>query len=237
MDFLAETDDTLINIELQQQNTSDFKDRIAYYLSKLTRLDKGSFYNIFKKVLIVNIVKFKMNDLPHYKQEYKIVNIKDPTDIFTEKIHIITIELKKFRKIEKNLNNKEHLYLTFIDEEAKHEKRKEMGKMDEGLESAVKRIEEVLQSEEELRIYHKIQLEKTIMENEKLRTEEKIKKQLEKGLKKGLKKGLEEGKKEGRKEGIEERNIEIATKLKKIGLNVEEIAKITELSMEYIEKL
>ena len=98
LDFLAETDDTLINIELQQQNTSDFKDRIAYYLSKLTRLDKGSFYNIFKKVLIVAIVKFKMNDLPHYKQEYKIVNIKDPTDIFTEKIHIITIELKKFRK-------------------------------------------------------------------------------------------------------------------------------------------
>jgi len=52
-----------------------------------------------------------------------------------------------------------------------------MGKMDEGLKIATKKIEEVLQSEEELRLYHKIQLEKMVRENEK------IKKERQKGIK------------------------------------------------------
>ena len=155
LNFLTETDDTLINIELQQQDTADFKDRLTYYMSKLTQLEKGKYYNVFKKVLIIAIVNFKMNNIPYYKQEYKIVNVKDPTDVFTEKVHIIIINLKKFRRIEKNLNNKEHLYLSFIDNKTNHKQRKEMGKMDEGLKSAVKKLEDVLQSEEQLRIYPK----------------------------------------------------------------------------------
>ena len=50
-------------------------------------------------------------------------------------------------------------------------------------------------------------------------------------------KAEEKGKKEGIKEGKEKRNIEIATKLKNSGYNVEDISKITELSTKFIEKL
>ena len=48
---------------------------------------------------------------------------------------------------------------------------------------------------------------------------------------------MEKGLEKGRKEGVEKRNIEIVIKLKKKGFNIEEIAKITELSADYIEKL
>jgi len=48
---------------------------------------------------------------------------------------------------------------------------------------------------------------------------------------------IKEGKEEGRKEGRKEANIEIAKKLIKKGMSVEEIADITGLTKEEIEKL
>jgi len=88
--------------------------------------------------------------------------------------------------------------------------------MDEGLKIATKKIEEVLQSEE-LRLYHKIQLEKMVRENEKIKTEERIKKGIQKG--------------------IEEEKIRFAINLKKDGISVEKIARFTGLNIEFIEEL
>lgn len=52
-----------------------------------------------------------------------------------------------------------------------------------------------------------------------------------------MKKGIRKGRQEGRQEGKLERNIEIAKNLLKINLSVEQIAQITDLSVEEIEKL
>jgi predicted transposase/invertase (TIGR01784 family) len=53
----------------------------------------------------------------------------------------------------------------------------------------------------------------------------------------GLKEGREEGRKEGRKEGERESKIKIAKALKTKGFSIEEIAEITALSIDVIEKL
>ena len=59
LDFLAETDDTLINIELQQEFTDDFIQRIIYYMGKLIRLYKGNQYNLFRDVIVISIINIK----------------------------------------------------------------------------------------------------------------------------------------------------------------------------------
>jgi len=57
------------------------------------------------------------------------------------------------------------------------------------------------------------------------------------GREEGLEKGREEGREEGRKEGRKEGTLEIAKKMKAIGLTNEQIALSTGLSIERIEKL
>ena len=59
----------------------------------------------------------------------------------------------------------------------------------------------------------------------------------EKGREEGFEKGREEGLEEGREEGREERALEIAQKMKSLGLTNEQIALSTGLSIERIEKL
>lgn len=77
LDFVAESDDSLINIELQQQKTTDFNERIVFYMNKLSNLTKGRNYKEAKNIIMISIVNFKMNELPNYKHTYKLINTKD----------------------------------------------------------------------------------------------------------------------------------------------------------------
>ena len=64
-----------------------------------------------------------------------------------------------------------------------------------------------------------------------------IEKGLEKGRKEGLEKGLKKGLEEGRKEGIEIERLKNARGMKAKGYPLEDIAQITGLSVEEIQKL
>lgn len=57
------------------------------------------------------------------------------------------------------------------------------------------------------------------------------------GIKEGIEKGIEEGIKNGEASGKKKSQIEIAKKLLKLNMPIEQISKITELSIEEIEKL
>ncbi|WP_028992089.1 Rpn family recombination-promoting nuclease/putative transposase [Thermoanaerobacter thermocopriae] len=85
-------------------------------------------------------------------------------------------------------------------------------------------------------VYKKEVIERVFREVEKMfRLEESetykmiIEKGIEKGIKKGIEKGIEKGKKEGK--------IAVAKKLLEKGMDIDEIAEITELSKEEIKKL
>ena len=60
---------------------------------------------------------------------------------------------------------------------------------------------------------------------------------IKEGLEKGIKEGIEEGIKNGEASGKKKSQIEIAKKLLKLNMPIEQISKITELSIEEIEKL
>ena len=57
------------------------------------------------------------------------------------------------------------------------------------------------------------------------------------GHDRGLREGLEEGLKEGIAQGEHKKAIEMALKLKKMALSVEQIAEVTGLTIDEIEKL
>ncbi|MCL2687153.1 MAG: hypothetical protein FWE58_01285 [Methanobrevibacter sp.] len=156
-------------------------------------------------------------------------------------LHIIEMpkvrKLESYKKIKKYLKNKnkeeniniskELQYLIFLDNQTSHEERKEIVKMgDEGLNVALKKIEEALQDEDAYDIYMTQKIkelqQKTMMEDRE-----------EKGIKIGEEKGIKIGEEKGR----EEEKIKIAFKLKNMGLSIEEVAKATGLKLEFIKKL
>jgi predicted transposase/invertase (TIGR01784 family) len=60
---------------------------------------------------------------------------------------------------------------------------------------------------------------------------------MEEGIKEGMREGMKEGMREGMKEGMREGKLEIARNLKKIGMPVEQISQVTDLSGEEIARL
>ena len=60
---------------------------------------------------------------------------------------------------------------------------------------------------------------------------------LEEGIKKGLKEGIEKGIEKGKAEGEKKKGLEIAEKLLEKGIDIKNIAEITEISEEEIENL
>ncbi|MCL2116235.1 MAG: Rpn family recombination-promoting nuclease/putative transposase [Methanobrevibacter sp.] len=213
LDYLGETEDSLINVEMQQEKTGDYFERVFFYMCALVFLKGGMDYTKIKKVFLISIVNFKVNDFPEYIHRYKLINILRPDDVFVDKAKIILVELKEFKKMEKDLNKKKHQYLTFFDKSLTHEERKELGEMDEGLKTAVNKIEEALQDDTAVMLYLRRRYDKMAEENEKIRTEERIKEEKEKEV------------------------IKVANNLKKAGISLEEIAKATDLTIEFLEKL
>ena len=177
-----------------------------------------------------------MDDIENYDSIYQLRNDEFPHKLLIGKLKIRFLNLKKFKKVKKDLNNKKHLYLSFFSKETNHRERKEMGKMDDGLKAAVKRIEEAIQSDEELRIYHKIELEKAIEEKRELKLKDTTKKlkESETKRKKEETKRMEE---EAKRREVETKLIETVKRLKKIAMPIEQISEITDLPLEKIKKI
>jgi flagellar biosynthesis/type III secretory pathway protein FliH len=89
-------------------------------------------------------------------------------------------------------------------------------------EASMKRLEDEVDMEE---LGYKIGMEKG------------MEKGMEEGMEKGRKEGLEKGRREGKKEGEHDKAIQIATDMKKEGLDIAIIVKMTKLSLEEVEKL
>lgn len=66
---------------------------------------------------------------------------------------------------------------------------------------------------------------------------ESERKGLERGIQQGLEQGIQRGKQEGFKEGLHQKAVETAKKLLTIGLSMEDIAKVTSLTIEDVKSL
>ena len=160
----------------------------------------------------------------------------------TDRLEIIIIELPKAKRIYKrDKKNKIGQWMMFLDNPNEEEVVQIMGE-NENIRKAIDELEQVSGDEKLRRI---AELREKAIRDEEAAIEYAKEHGYEEGKKKGKREGLEEGRKEGEREGlrkgigegIKQNRIETARKLLKKNIKPEEIAEITELSIEEIKQL
>ena len=239
VDILAE-DETgeLMIFEIQNNRELDYFHRMAYGTSKVLSeyLKEGEPYEKIRKVYSIHIVYFSLGQGDDYAyhgttqfvsmhDKNDILNLSEaqrkafgcdtPSDIFPE---YYLLRVDKFDK----------LASTPLDEWISFLKTSEIpiNFNAPGLPEARERLRVDSLSDEERKDYHRR------MENLRY-----LRSVINTGRVEGFTKGLEKGEKKGREEGIKEGIIKTAQNMKKEGLTISLIAKMTGLSEEEINKL
>ncbi|KZX16024.1 Rpn family recombination-promoting nuclease/putative transposase [Methanobrevibacter filiformis] len=253
LDVYVTTDDgTLINIESQINKQEDFHKRSHYYASKALSLELGTSESYLKVPLVmtINLLAFKFQAIEKYHTTYIHCEKEERHHELDDLEEMHFFELKKFRKLLKNnkidFNNPEHRLMLFLDEQTPQKIIEKVIKMDSVLNEVYDRIEHSMQDRNS---YFKYLSAEKIIRDEKAKLDYATKKGIEKGEQIGEQRGIEKGEQIGEQRGIEKGRIEgkeegelenskkIAFRLKNNGMTLEEISKITDLSIEQIEEL
>ena len=218
LDLKLQTDEQLINLEIQIQNHSNFRDRTLFYWSKLYTLElkEGDEYSDLKKAIAVNIINFNMFDkktYPNYHTEIQTV-IKETGEVFSDKFSIHFFELKKVgNKIDPS--NRKALWLQFINAESEEEFEMIRNTDVPVMKKAVRVIYDM---SEDARIREMAWIREKAMFDEASA--------LGDARREGKAEGRAEGREEGREEGRAEERSRIVENLRKMGMTEEQIKQI-----------
>ena len=221
------------NIEMQVRNQNFIIDRILYYWSKLfsKQLQNGENYDKLEKTITILIADFELNSLKEldFLTRWKIIETNHSNIILTDKLEIVILELPKIRKL-KETDNELLDWLFFIDNPnsrriiEKMKKNKELKEANEKLQTMSN--DEYMQRLADLR-------EKAILDersNLYAAKNEGFSQGLEQGINQGIKQGIDQG----IKQGSMKKQLEIAQKMLKKGIDIDTIIEITNLSKEEI---
>ena len=230
-------DKTYVNVEIQLRNHFNIEERSTFYAGKKVAemLNIGEDYEKMGKVIIIiAILDYTFIDLPDYFTETVRVAKKHREYEINNNVKYYYIELDKFRKQKPNMKDALNQWLAFLDMErgdllemAKKES-KEIEKALDNYEvltgdAAVKRLAEIRFMEEIDKKSFYAKAESEGMAKRKRRRKIRADQQKEK--------------QNGIAKGERAKQLEIAKNLIAKGFEKNEIAEITELSIEEIEKL
>ena len=120
LDLLATlNDDTIVNIEMQMENSGNILQRNEVYQSKIMSRESraGVEYEDTKQIISVFILNYNLFGFEEYMQKTVTV-LEEHRDYCIDKsIQTYYIQLPKFRKINPDMNNKLNQWLVFIDGE------------------------------------------------------------------------------------------------------------------------
>ncbi|SHF14176.1 Rpn family recombination-promoting nuclease/putative transposase [Pedobacter caeni] len=232
-------------IEMQRLEHEGFRERCIYYLSRLVseQLPKGEAdWSQLKEVYLIAVLDFKFRDKNDERFLHDIVLMnKDTGKVFYDKFGFKFLELPNFDKEVDELSSDLDKWFYIL---------KNMSRMNqipsplnEGIFKKLFKIAEVSKLTKEQRTLYesnlkaKLDYECTIAWAKKEAAEQGM----EEGRLEGRLEGRMEGQEEGMKKGIEKGRLDersvIALELKETGMPIEQISKITKLSIEEIEKL
>jgi predicted transposase/invertase (TIGR01784 family) len=204
-----------INIEIQLANKYDMDRRTLFYWSKLFygQLKAGQSFELLKKTITINIIDFDYIKLESYHTVFQLRENAQKDYRLSDLLEIHFIELPKFRKAKPDLNQPLDRWLLFI-EDSPEEVRQMISNTDPEIAKA-EAILEHLGSLDEVRRYY---------EAREMAIHDEITR-------------MNGARKEGRIEGEEEGKFKTAKNLLLMGLDVETVAKGTELSVAKIVEL
>ena len=112
LDLRLDIDGRIVNIEMQVNRETDFKERTLFYWSKLhsEELRTGEEYGELKQTICINIINFDLFDCEDYHSRFKVLET-ERHEVLTEKFAIHFFELKKLSKFKKNRRMEDWLNL------------------------------------------------------------------------------------------------------------------------------
>ena len=217
-------------VEMQMLWTEAFKQRVLFNASKafVRQLDKKRKYELLQPVYSLNLVNETfMKDYPdEFIHNYSVVH-EFHSDEIIEGLHFTFVELPKFQAHslkEKKMAVLWLRFLTEIDEQTKQAPQELLDNPE--TRKALKAVEESAMTKNELLAYEdfwdKLGAERLLfVDSNRINREE----------------GRTEGRAEGRAEGIIEGCAKVAKNLLNLGMALDEVAKVTGLDIETIEKI
>ena len=220
-------------VEMQMTWTDSFKKRVLLNASKayVAQSKKGDDYELLQPVYALNFVNENfMNDVDDYYHYYHLVHDKY-TDKVIDGLHLIFVELKKFKPQTYAEKKMQVLWLRFLTE-INDETREVPAELLENVEvsEALEIVERAAFDDAEMRAYDKfwdnVSVQKTL-DNARKREINAVKREAEKA----------KAEAEEAKTKLKQEKLDTARKMKAKGYAVEDIAEITGLTTELIEAL
>ena len=112
LDLKMNVDGKIVNIEIQVNRETYFKERTLFYWSKLysDELGSGDDYGKLNQTICINIINFNLFDCEEYHSHFKILE-NDRGEQLTDKFAIHFFELKKVNKSQKSSRQEDWLKL------------------------------------------------------------------------------------------------------------------------------
>ena len=209
-------------VEMQMVWSKEFQNRVLFNASKayVRQLDKSNDYDLLQPVYSLNLVNDIFEpDMEPYYHYYRMVHY-ERTDKVIDGLHLIFIELPKFKPHNYSEKKMQVLWLRFLTEISEQTRDVPQELLDNPeVSKALTEVEESAFTEAEGydKFWDTIRVECTLVNSALRRYKE--------GLAEGEAKGMAKGK------------TEVARNLKQMGLPVEAIAQATGLTPEAIEAL
>ena len=94
-----DSNDKIINVEMQVNSEPAFRERTLYYWSKMysEELKSGEEYDLLKQTICINIINFNLFDSLEYQSHFQILE-KARHELLTDKFQIYFFELRKLKK-------------------------------------------------------------------------------------------------------------------------------------------
>ena len=223
-------------VEMQMIWSPEFMQRVMFNSAKayVRQLDRNEDFHLLEPVYSLNLVNDVFEkDVPEYYHYYRMVH-EMYTDKVIDGLHLIFVELPKFRPhsmTEKKMQVLWLRYLTEIEESTRNAPQELLDNPE--ISKALTAVEESAYTDEQLLGYDKfwdiIRTEKTIFNSA-------VRRGREKGYAEGREQGRTEGLAEGRAEGERDKALAIARKMKSKGVPVEDIKEMTGLTTAEIEQ-
>ena len=187
LDLNLYVDGRKINIEMQINKESAYKERTLFYWAKLYSddLDSGEDYSALSQTICVNIINFNLFDCENYHSHFMLKE-KERDEIMTDKLAIHFFELKKVGKYKRNKRMED--WLTLINAET------------EGDLMALQQNTSIPEIQKTIVILREMSADEKIRE-EARRREKRLHDEAT-ALNHARKEGIEEGIEKGRAEGI-----------------------------------
>lgn len=222
----------IIDIEIQVARMKHMRERVLYYLSKMTldQIGAGENYDKIQKVISIIIaadhILIKENNNQHNR--YLLCD-KETGSTFTDKMEVNTLDLMK-KADPKTSDPNITKWVDFFNAKTEEELEMIHNMPDSAVKQAAKIVLEVNQDKE-------VRIKAEQRENALRVYNTEIEASKQSGIKEGIKQGMEKGIKQGMEKGKQSEKIEIAKSAIKMGLSNGQIQILTGLTSEEINNL